>query len=259
MINPRVKSRLRWALFVLIALLLVVREVWAFSGFQRSLNDTRWGLTAVSAPVRAGRVAERFELRQGDCAEQPGWSDCANDRERVEQSQLRPYIQLGEEVWVSWSIMLDPSWRDISPVTTTLGQFHHRDSSTPALLFVQRYGRYALRIESAKSLYPGRDHYTLMPLEAMLGRWTDIVVQARFSSGADGVLRVWVNGEQRVDILGPNTLGTKPIFFKYGIYRSFVSRVPQRATGVVYWDEVRSGPTRAEVDPRVNPRLGARN
>lgn len=252
-------QKLKIILFLLAVLFIGLREARAFTGFQRSLNDREWGISVVTAPVRAGRVSERFELRQGDCGAQPGWSDCAMDRERVEYSQLQPYIALGQEVWVSWSIMLDPQWQDLSPVTTTLGQFHHRDSSTPALLFIQKDGRLSLRIESARSLYPGQDVRPLLPLDALRGRWNDIVVQARFSSGPDGIVRVWVNGVKAVELLGPNTLGTTPVFFKYGIYRSFVSRVPVRARGVAYWDEVRSGPNRDSVDPRTNARLAPLN
>lgn len=250
-------SYIPWALSAL--LLLVSNCATAFSGgFQRSLNDTAWGLNWVGQgkhPVRAGAAAERFELRAGDCGAQPGWSDCLNDRERVEQSQRQPYIALGQHAWYSWSIYLDRSWPDITPVTTTLGQFHHRDSPTPAILFVQRNGAYWLRIESAKSLYQGQDLYKLADLAQMRARWTDIVVEARFSSGPDGLVRVWVNGVQRVDLVGPNTLGSTPLFFKYGIYRSFVSRVQQRPTHLAYWDEVRSGATRAQVDPRINAQL----
>ena len=38
-------------------------------------------------PVRAGEKSIRFELRNGDCGEDPGkWSDCKNDRQRHELS-----------------------------------------------------------------------------------------------------------------------------------------------------------------------------
>lgn len=253
------KTRTYILWIAMIVLLTVSNYTWAFTGgFMRSLNDTPWGYTWVGAgkhPVQAGASAQRFELRQGDCGAQPGWSDCLMDRERVEQSQRQPWIPLGHHAWYSWSLYLDPRWPDISPVTTTLGQFHHRDSGTPAILFVQRNGAYWLRIESARSLYPGRDLYKLADLAQMRGRWLDVVIEARFSSGPDGVLRAWVNGQLRAEILGANTLGSTPIFFKYGIYRSFVSRVPQRPTHLAYWDEVRSGATREQVDRRINPQL----
>lgn len=34
---------------------------------ERSLNDTPHGFLRVSSPVRAGRTAQYFELRHGDC------------------------------------------------------------------------------------------------------------------------------------------------------------------------------------------------
>lgn len=246
---------------VLILLLLVVftGTAYPFTGFHRSLNDRPWGAETVHDPVRAGAESQRFELRPGDCAEQPGWSDCQNDRERSEFSQQKPYIQIGEEVWVSWSIYLDPNWPDITPVTTTLGQFHHRDSTTPAVLFVQRNGQYSLRIESARALWPNQYVFNIMPIDRMKGKWTDIVVQAVFRPDDQGIIKVWANGNLVVNLQGPTTIGTTPIFFKYGIYRSFVSRKPDRGTHILYWDEVRSGPTRESVDPRINPNLGPVN
>jgi hypothetical protein len=66
---------------------------------------------------------------------------------------------------------------------------------------------------------------------------------------------VWVNGQLKADIKGPNTINTTPVYFKYGIYRSFVSRVQNRPTQVLYFDEVRKGPTRESVDLRGSARF----
>jgi len=223
-----------------------------YTGFQRSLNDKPWGIQpserSKKEPVYAGPRAERFELRQGDCGFQPNWNDCTMDRERVEMSELKPYTQLGQPTWYSWAVLFDQTWPDISPVTTTVGQFHQRDVGAPAILFIQRNGIYAMRIESAKTLYQGRDLYPLVNANELRGRWHTVLVYARWSTGADGELKVWVNGQLRADIKGPNTTNTTPVYFKYGIYRSFVSRVPQRPTQVLYFDEVRKGPTRESVD-----------
>lgn len=223
-----------------------------YTGFQRSLNDKPWGVAKIDrskGPVLAGQYSERFELRQGDCGSQPGWSDCTTDRERTEMSELQPYTKLGVPTWYSWSFYLDPAWPDISPVTTTIGQFHQRDQSTPAVLFVQRNGIYMMRIESAKALYPGRDIINLLEPGELRGRWHTVVVYALWSTGNDGKLQVWINGRRAANISGPNTLNTTPIFFKYGIYRSFVSRQQVRPPHIAYIDEVRKGPTRESVDP----------
>jgi hypothetical protein len=181
------------------------------------------------------------------------------DRERVEMSELKPYTPLGQPTWYSWSVWFDRDWQDISPVTTTIGQFHQRDVSTPAVLFIQRDGRYFLRLESTKDLYPGNNVRTLGRIEELRGRWVTIVVYANWSTGADGELKVWFNNQLRLDLKGPNTTNTTPVYFKYGIYRSFVSRTPVRPTQVVYIDEVRKGPTRESVDPLGPKKLKALN
>jgi len=223
-----------------------------YTGFQRSLNDKPYGIVttdkAKGHPALAGNKAERFEVRQGDCAAQPGWDDCAMDRERAEMSELKPYTLLGQPTWYAFGVYFDPTWQDISPVTTTVGQFHQRDVGTPAILFIQKDGAYKMRIESAKDKYPGKDVYTLVDATNLRNTWHYIVVYAKWSTASDGVLQVWVNGKQKVNLMGPNTTNTTPVYFKYGIYRSFVSRVPTRPAGVVYVDEVRKGPSRESVD-----------
>ncbi len=235
-----------------IAALLPLVSQAQYTGFQRSLNDKPYGIVLVDKakghPVFAGTKSERFEVRQGDCGVQPGWNDCKQDRERAEMSELKPYTQLGKPTWYSFAVYFDPTWQDISPVTTTIGQFHQRDVSSPAILFIQRNGVYQMRIESAKEQYVGKDHYVLVDETNLKAKWHYVVVFAKWSTGNDGILRVWVNGNLKVNVLGPNTINTSPVYFKYGIYRSFVSRVPQRPAHVVYIDEVRKGPTRQTVD-----------
>lgn len=244
---------------VAIFISLFMMSAWAqYTGFQRSLNDRPWGINPVDqwkGPVFAGKYSERFELRQGDCSSQPGWDDCAMDRERAEMSELKPYTQLGVPTWYSWAVWFDNSWQDISPVTTTIGQFHQRDQSVPAILFVQRDNRYMVRLESAKALYPTDNVRTLATLEELKARWNIVVVYARWSTGPDGELKIWFNGKLRLDLKGPNTVNTTPVYFKYGIYRSFVSRNPVRPPHIVYIDEVRKGPTRESVDPRAGVKL----
>jgi hypothetical protein len=222
-----------------------------YTGFQRSLNDKPWGILQTDknqGPVFAGSKAERFEVRQGDCGFQPNWNDCTSDRERAEMSELKPYTQLAQPTWYSWSFYLDPNWPDLTPVTTTIGQFHQRDVETPALLFIQRDNAYKVRIESAKEFYAGKETYTLVQPADLRNRWHTVIVYAKWSTGPDGELKVWINGKQRVDLKGPNTKFTTPVYFKYGIYRSFVSRTPNRPAHIVFIDEVRKGPTRESVD-----------
>lgn len=55
------------------------------------------------------------------------------------------------------------------------------------------------------------------------GRWHRIEVNVKWSKNGDGFFRVWVNGEKKVDYSG-QTMTKSKTYFKYGVYRSFISR-----------------------------------
>jgi hypothetical protein len=70
----------------------------------------------------------------------------------------------------------------------------------------------------------------------------------------------WVNGENKVKILEPPIFfEPKSIYFKHGIYQSFISAYKllkgETPTQIVYYDEVRRGNSIEEVDSNVNPNL----
>lgn len=245
---------MKYLLFALLLLYAGLRSCYS-ADFMPSLVRDPTAIQSVEEVTRRGRVSQQFTLAPGACSSQPGWSDCSNDRERVELSQRKPYIELDQVFWAAWSIRLDPLWQDASPTTTVLAQFHHRDSGVPAVLFTQRDAQLSLRFESARAHWEPRTH-PLIAVDHMRGQWTDLVVTARFShDAARGYITVWVNGRMALDLRGVTTVGTTPIFFKYGIYRSYVSRNPNRATARAHYDEVRLGSTRALVDSQFNPKL----
>ena len=72
----------------------------------------------------------------------------------------------------------------------------------------------------------------------------------------------WLNGEKKFQIdENPIFFKPKEIYFKYGIYRSFLSKFKKRRktdempTQVVFYDEIRTGNTIEEVDINFNPSL----
>ena len=79
-------------------------------------------------------------------------------------------------------------------------------------------------------------------------------------------MQVWVNGNKKHEIANsPINFVPESTYFKYGIYRSFVSRyknwkesIGQEAklpTQIVYYDEIRRGNSITEVDFNINPKL----
>jgi hypothetical protein len=173
------------------------------------------------------------------------------DRERSELSEREPQTPLGVEQWYSFSFFLPFDFPAIYPVKTALGQFHQRGAKSPPLMF--QYGipkgykepSYYLDLNATNL-----GHFPLISEETLRGRWHDVLVNAVWSNGDDGLLVVWVDDVLKYQLKGKNTLGSGSIYFKYGIYRSFVSRytgVGKVPSQIAYFDEVKRGNTREEV------------
>jgi len=94
--------------------------------------------------------------------------------------------------------------------------------------------------------------FGLVSINEMRGRWTDIAINFNTSDGEE-VLTVFVNGQRRAQLKNWINFIPERYFFKYGIYRSFVSRngAPM-PTQVLYIDEVRMGSSLEEVSVNVN-------
>jgi len=214
---------------------------------DRSLSDTDWGYAIVATPTRAGDEAQRFEVRPGDCASNGGWDDCARDRER---SEFRPDLEWlpGEPMWISFSVFLPLNFAVSDHVKTTIAQIHQRGgpvrvaegltSRPPVMQMELRGDEMRLTVH-----VPGQDniHRPLATLTELRGGWVDVVLA--FNSGPTPRMQVWMNGSLRADVLGWHTTPPEFYYFKYGIYRSFVSRhggpMPQQ---VLFFDELRMGP-----------------
>ena len=101
---------------------------------------------------------------------------------------------------------------------------------------------------------------TIASDEEMRGKWTDILVHAKWSDKDDGFFKVWVNSQPKYDYMGRTLLKkSSKVYFKFGIYRSFMTRwrnknnlqdVPAQ---VLYFDEVRIAKTKEKVVGKLPP------
>ena len=208
---------------LLLVLMLIIASATAqaeeFSPFRRSLSDRPHGVTTV--PGSRKESVQRFEVRPGDCTSR----DCYRDRERSELGEVDASSRVGDEYWYEFSFYLPNDFPNIYPAKTALGQFHQKGVTSPPVLF--QYGipqgsgtpSYYLDLNQTK-----RGHFPLINERSLRGRWHNIRVHARWSTAADGLIRVYVNGRLTADVVGPNTTYANPIYFKYGVYRSFLSR-----------------------------------
>jgi hypothetical protein len=225
----------------------------SFGPFQRSLNVKSYGYSIAEDQTKTSSVnlIEIFEVRPGDCASEGGWSDCANDRERSELSEQNKSTCPGDEYWYGWYIYFQDDYRNIYPTKVALGQFH-QDKSHPIWMFQNADGGYHL---DDQVMGHTRKYYKLIDETELRGKWHRIEVCVRWAKDETGFFRVWVNGEQKVDYTG-KTMDAEKVYFKYGLYRSFLSRYKnQYQTDVVpvqkvYFANVKRAKSREGLAPR---------
>ena len=202
-------------------------------------------------PVRFGKQSLRFEVRNGD-----GWGwDSRNDRERVE---LLICCVNKKTTWTAWSLYLPNDYEKIFPAKTMLAQFHNDADNPPAFAFENQSDR---RTNEGGGYWIEVDEYVggnnvpkkLLDHSEMLGRWNDILVNAKWTHKDDGFFKIWVNNKLAYDYKGQTKSKGVRTYYKFGIYRSWISKYKSYHKGkevptqVVYFDEVRAGKTKEKV------------
>lgn len=198
-----------------------------FGPFTRSLNIRDYGYSVIDDPTGQAPTpqVERFELRSGDCHFSGAWSDCEKDRERSELSERGDRNPRGTSAWYGWWFYVPPDWPDLFPTKTVLGQFH-QDRSHPLWMFLNYDGGLVLD-DQAKGRTTRR--IPLIHKKDFAGKWHRIELHANWQVDKTGLLSLWVNGKRKFAHQGP-TMTAQTVYFKYGVYRSFISRY-QAASG----------------------------
>jgi hypothetical protein len=215
----------------------------------RSLSKTDYGYTKVESPVKAGRYAQRFELRSGDCAAQPEWSDCNTDRERSEV-KARNHIPLNSYKIVKFNVFLPTDFQSSDKVNTSFGQIHQvggpsgfsasgLPSRPPLLQFSLKRNDFRMCWHANPTAKDSCKWFDISTLDDLKGKWNEVIIEMN-TSPSSGYAKVFFNKELKVDIQEPlYSWNTKEFYFKYGIYNSFVSRHGgPMPTQVAYFDEV---------------------
>ena len=247
-------------------------------------------------PVRRGAVSERFELRDRDCGGTDcgnfrARAEIAQDR-TVTQARLDRDIWYG---WSFYNATMGAVTRETS-LGTVLGQWKLEGDQPSSFRLVQvakgendlarcnpavcTQGGAAgddvmLELdEMAQAMRWGAAQNQgricrLFNLEANRGRWVDLVVNTNFGTDGYGYVRVWVNGELRCNYQGQVVsaraaragAATGPTD-RRGIFQSYTERwvkafgARPKPTMVAFYDEFVSGPSRADVDPRLRAARG---
>ena len=268
-------------------------------GYERFLSPATWNFrySWPGEPVRRGEVSERYELRDGDCAE----ADCANGRLRAElrEAQKQQTARVGQDIWYGWSFYngtMSAVTHDQS-VGAVFGQWKLPGDSPTVLRIVQTYAG-ELDWTKCSPVYcnplgsPTEDVVAelenmrvagswgqaqnfgdvcrLFSLAEMRGKWVDIVVNTNFSAADDGYLRIWINGVMRCNYYGRMVAGTtfglggSALGHRRGIFASYTKPYRDKQgsvpipTMIAYYDEFRAGRSRADVDPAARESAGLR-
>lgn len=263
-------------------------------GYERLLSDTDYGFAYVTAPdpVRFGSRSERYELRDGDCSD----SDCPNGRSRTEVRQTSRGLPIERETWIGWSFYNAsvPAYPRASTLKTVFGQWK-QGGAAPAAIRIQQIGRgeadwancdraictrpatnsadVVLDLEAvanARGWGPAQNNGYVCPLfsmQAVQGRWIDIVLHTNFAAGSDGFVNAWVDGEQVCRYRGPviaDPATGRHIDHRRGIFINFSERWNRTRAGqakptlIAYFDEYRTGRTREDVDTRLRAETNQR-
>lgn len=242
---------------------------------------------------RRGNKAQRFEIRHGDCGKHSSYSDCKNDRGRIERKE-RPkslFSKPGKGVWYGYSIYIPKDFVSLGKGNTALSQAKVEGDLFPLWLMNFNDNPYVL--------YNGGVSCSLPKLSTWRGRWNDITIYANYAtSGQKVYFKLYRNGKllcQHNKPLMPASMQGKQqkIGFKYGIYNSYVSRylaanatkpIPKKSfsqthsngatskspsstpfkvdwgvklpTHVIFYDEMLAGTRREDVDVRMREAAG---
>jgi hypothetical protein len=214
-----------------------------FPGFERLAVPAPHAVMEVGPPhpVRlSGMVTSRFELRSGECG-----AACPADTERAELSERGGGQALGQFAVSTFSLFIPRATATAPGMAVTLARF---DQAGRRLLSFEWRGEGL--VASGPPIGP---QVLLVPANLLAGRWHDVLVEQRWSAGADGVLRIWVDGARKAAVAGNNAESSAPVSFSYGLSRGPVGawtaarRMPL-PTQVVYFSHVMRDPDRGVVD-----------
>ena len=273
-----------------------------FSLLNPLSHKNTYGFSLTAETKRLGSVAQRFELRHGDCGnytDANGHNDCRSDRTRVWAETDHHQDMLNKVGWYGFSILLPSEYIDIDPAGVGLAEVMMVGwEGTPWRIEIKDGDLILKSVTSDQNC-----SVTLGTIDSLKGRWLDFAVGADYgvatASGSgyfDGsYIQLFLNGERQYCFFDKPIItkpmvdwGLKDLGFKWGFYRSYVSRwlyknrkitpsevepfvdesigsgltVTSPASepfkynwgielprGIVYFDEVRIGSSRDGVDP----------
>jgi len=191
-----------------------------------------------------GNNSIRFESNNGECWQEPVWSDCKNDRERTElYYEKKPWKK---ERWYRFYIYLPKDYNSIAPAKMSLIQWKRHNPSKVLVMFQHMHA--GLTFNRNGDTF--EDSYIVLKSnKELLGDWTEIIFATNWHPDPqNGFMKVWIDGKLKVDFKGRSNHKKegKELSLRYGLYSSFLRYYrkvhnkeihPQR---IIFFDGVRA-------------------
>lgn len=171
-----------------------------------------------------GETSIKFELNEGECGEEPKWSDCENNRERTE-------LVVGQkekpkrEKWYRFLLYFPKEHKQPHPAKLSVIQWKRftKSGTKVAIMFQHLAGGLVFN----RNGQTFKDSYALLVDESNLyERWIEIVFNTNWHPDQDkGFMRVWVDGTLKIDFEGASYSKTdEELSLRYGLYSSWLHR-----------------------------------
>ena len=168
-----------------------------------------------------GNNSIRFESNNGECWQEPVWSDCKNDRERTELYYEKKLWK--KERWYRFYIYFPKDYNSIAPAKMSLIQWKRHKPSKVLVMFQHTHAGLTFNRNGDSFV----DSYLVMKSnEELLGNWTEIIFSTNWHPDPKkGFMKVWIDKKLKVDFKGvSNTKKGNELSLRYGLYSSSMSR-----------------------------------
>ena len=204
-----------------------------------------------------GDKSFRFEVNNGECGQEPKWSDCENERERSELYYEWNSNQFGKpddeqwkkEKWYRFFVFIPKEHNILAPSQTSIIQWKRNKPSRVIIMF--RYHHGGLYFDMNGDTFRPGAFYHLKYDKDMREQWTEILFNTNWHPDKDkGFMKVWIDGKMKIDYKGvANTKIGNELNLRYGIYSSGLN-LYRKAFGetkhkkrVIYFDGVKGETT----------------
>lgn len=204
-----------------------------------------------------GDKSFRFEVNNGECGQEPKWSDCENERERSELYYQWKNNEFGKdkneqwkkEKWYRFFVFIPKEHNILAPSQTSIIQWKRLKPSKVIIMF--RYHHGGLYFDMNGDTFRPGAFYHLKYDKDMREQWTEILFNTNWHPDKDkGFMKVWIDGKMKIDYKGvANTKIGNELSLRYGIYSSGLN-LYRKAFGetkhkkrVIYFDGVKGETT----------------